>query len=365
MIVNGVELTEGEVIAMGDFFDTPEAMKAAKPDELTKLRDLIRRDERAYKGEPGVTPVGNDEWDKATAGRYIDLAAKNVAHFAPTAGTSGLTGTNHKAKWYDLSKQALHQAWFDGQQNGKKVSNEAQTVNSFAAHFLTDAFAAGHLINKPTVIDEARQKWTKMAESGMVFKENYFTMAAARGIVMDPKASKTLRQYELKLIQWDEVTPERFSEFMWQVAKKEPDKFFNAFARTVHDELDDEVKTGAGVEVTNERGDKWLLSGDSSLSKSPDSLRIASAAVAESNANLAIAARSTSEPNYADLQAKVWAYTPKPTVGGQKMIDDVVARLANPSTPDAVAAVVKLTIEQLPTAINELVGLGYMRRKTP
>lgn len=365
VMVNGVELSEGEVIAMGDFFDSPQAMQSASADELRKLQKLIQRDQAAYRGEAGVKPVGNDEWDDATGGRYMDLASKNVAHFAPPAGTTGLTGVNHKAKWYDLSKQALHQAWFDGSTNEHKVSNEAQTVNSFAAHFLTDAFAAGHLINKPAVIAQAREKWAKLATDGVLFKETSFTMAAARGIVMDPEASKTLSQYELKLISWGEVTPQRFSEFMYQVAQREPDKFFNAFARTVHDELDEEIKTGAGLDVTNDRGDKWQLAGDASLSKSADSLRIASAAVAESNANLAIAARSTSEPNYADLQARVWAYTPKPTTGGQAMIDDVIKRLTDPSTPDAVNAVAKLTVEQLPTAIKELVDMGYMRPKTP
>ncbi len=366
VVINGVEMTEGDVIAMGDFYDTPEGMKTASRDELTKLRDLIRRDQRAYRHEPGVTPVSNKEWDDATGGRYLKLAAQNVAHFAPPAGTTGLVGVNHKARWYDLSKQALHQAWFDGRVNGQKVSNEARTINSFAAHFLTDAFAAGHLINKPSVTQMAKTKWSQMATSGMVFKETSFTKLAAAGIVNHPKARSELAKYELKLVDWGDVTPQRFSEFMYQVAKREPDKFFNAFARTVHDALDDAIKgdqRGAGLDVTNDRGDKWKLSGDATLSTSPDTLRIASAAVAESNANLAIAARSQSEPNYPDLQAKVWAYTPKPTKGGQAMIDDVVKRLTDPDNFDAVDAMIKLTVDQLPTAIDELVDLGYMRPK--
>jgi hypothetical protein len=45
------------------------------------------------------------------------------------------------------------------------------------------------------------------------------------------------------------------------------------------------------------------------------------------------------------------------------MIDDVVARLTDPKTADAVSAVVRLTIEQPPTAIKELVSMGQMRPK--
>ncbi len=369
VMINGVEMTQGDVIAMGDFYDTPEAMKSANPNELAKLRDLIRRDQRAYRGEAGVTPVGNKEWDDATGGRYLTLASQNVAHFAPPAGQTGLVGVNHKAKWYDLSKQALSQAWLDGRTNGQKVSNEARTIDSFAAHFLTDAFAAGHLINKPSVTQLARTKWSQMATSGMLFKETTFTKLAASGIVSHPKAKSELAKYELKLLDWGDVTAERFSEFMYQVASREPDKFFNAFARMVHDSLDDAIKGDgsgavAGLDVTNDRGDKWKLAGDATLSSSPDTLRIASAAVAQANANLAVAARAQSEPNYSDLQGKVWEYTPKPTTGGQGMIDDVIKRLTNPDNFDAVEAMIKLTVDQLPTAIGELVGLGYMRPKT-
>lgn len=366
MVVNGVELTEGEVIAMGDFFDTPGAMKSASKDELVRLRDLIRRDEKAYLGKDGAKAVGNKEWDDATGGRYLKLAADNVAHFAPPAGTTGLTGVNHKAKWYDLTREALHQAWFDGQHNSHKVSNEAQTLNSFAAHFLTDAFSAGHLINKPTIVDGAKTKWNAMKSSGLLFGETTFTKAAAKAIVNDPVAGAMLAKYELKLVGWDDVTAQRFSEFMFQVAKKEPAKFFNAFARTVHDELDSAITKGAasdGVEVTNDQGTTWRLSGDASLKMSPATLKVATEAVAESNRNLAIAAQATSEPDYSKLQAKVWAYTPRPTGDGQKMIDDIVKRLADPNTPDAAAAVARLTISELPTAIAELIAMGYMRPK--
>jgi hypothetical protein len=365
MTVSGVVLTEGEVIAMGDFFDSPGKMQAASKAEIEKLRDLIRRDQQAYLKQGGATPVGNKEWDDATGGRYLKLAADNIAHFAPPGGTSGLIGLNHKARWYDMTKQALHQAWMDGRLNGGKVSNEAQTVNSFAAHFLTDAFSAGHLINKPTIMGQAQAKWNKMKTEGLFLEETAFTKAAASAIVNDKAAGAELAKYELKLVGWGDVTPQRFSEFMFQVAKEKPDKFFNAFARTVHDELDRAIEKGptSGVEVTNDNGTTWFLSGDASLLSSPDTLKVATEAVAESNRSLAIAARAQSEPDYAGLQAKAWAYTPRPTAGGQKLVDDIIKRIADPNHPDAPAAIARLTISELPTAIAELQAMGYMRVK--
>ncbi|MDP9255494.1 MAG: hypothetical protein M3Q31_02905, partial [Actinomycetota bacterium] len=35
-------------------------------------------------------------------------------------------------------------------------------TNMFAAHFLTDALAAGHLINKTEVMEQAKASWNKL-----------------------------------------------------------------------------------------------------------------------------------------------------------------------------------------------------------
>ena len=367
IMVNGVELTEGEINAMGDFFATSGALKQASSVELEALRNLIRRDRSARTGVAGFTPVETSEWEKATGNRYLKLAADNRAHFAPAPGSSGLTGENHKARWYELHRQSLHQAWFDGRFNGHQVSNEARVQNAFAAHFLTDAFSAGHLINKAAVIAFAAEQWDKMATTGWIFEETAFTKAVSEKVLADKVAGPKLKAHELKMISWERVTETRFSEFLWQVAKSDRGKFFNAFARIVHDHLDDAMKgPDTGVEVTNGRGEgPWRLSGDATLAKSPETLRIANAAALEANANLVVAAASISEPDYPTLCDRVWAYTPQPTKAGAAMVKDAIAKIGDAATPESVAAFSALTIAEVDAAIKELTDMGYLRVAPP
>lgn len=365
--VNGVEMTPGEVNAMGDFYNSPGEMMSAPPAELTTLRDLIRRDRDARTGKPGATPVTTDEWQKATNDRYLKLAAQNRAHFAPPADGTGLTGENHKARWYEIHRQALFQAWFDGRFINHAVSNSARTINAFGAHFLTDAFSAGHLVNKPMITQFARDHWNSAPATGLIFKENAFTKAVAAAVLADPKAGAMLRSRELKLIEWGEVTVTRFSEFLWQFAKKDPDKFFNAFARMIHDHLDDAIKSPAGgVEVTNERGDKpWRLSGDATLALSPETLRIANEAAQIAEQNLQTAAGLSGEPDYMTLSNAVWALTPKPTKDGAKVIDDAVEHIGDATNAESVAAFAALAIAEIDAGVQELESAGYMRVKAP
>jgi hypothetical protein len=365
--VNGVEMTEGEVNAMGDFYNSPGEMTSAPPAELTRLRDLIRRDRDARTGKPGATPVSTAEWQQATNDRYLKLAAQNRAHFAPPADGTGLTGENHKARWYEIHRQALFQAWFDGRFINHAVSNSARTINAFGAHFLTDAFSAGHLVNKPAITQFARDRWNSAPTTGLIFKENAFTKAVAAAVLADPKAGAELRGMELKLIEWGDVTVTRFSEFLWQFAKKDPDKFFNAFARMIHDHLDDAIKAPTGgVEVTNERGDKpWRLSGDATLGLSPETLRIAGEAALMADQNLLTAAAATGEPDYTSLSNAVWALTPKPTKDGAKVIDDAVTHIGDAANADSVAAFAALAIAEIDSGVKELEDAGYMRVKEP
>ena len=65
--VNGVVLDYGVGIAMGDFFESPEQMAKASPDQLKELADLIKRE------QTGGKPVTTAEWQKATRGRYLKL----------------------------------------------------------------------------------------------------------------------------------------------------------------------------------------------------------------------------------------------------------------------------------------------------
>lgn len=365
--VNSVEFTHGELIAMGDFFESAEQMRAASADELRKLRDLIRQDRNAYSGTSNTKPVSTDQWQKAAGGRYLDLASRNDAHFAPPTGATGLGGTNHKAKFYELHTQAMYQAWFDGRLSGGKVSSAAIAKNSFAAHFLTDAFSAGHLVNKSEVVASAASSWQSTQTTGAYFKENLFTKAVAHRLVSDPRSAPKLAAYEMKLISWGGITEDRFSEFLWQVASTKPTLFFNAFARTVHDELNHSVDSDPanGVEVSVPgRAQPWRLSGDSTLASSRETLQAGKQAVDESERNLAIAAKSTSEPDFKSLCDSVWNMTPTPTEAGKKNIQAMARELTSVTSQRSIDRFIELTITEIDVTINQLVDMGYLRPRS-
>ncbi|HLL01778.1 MAG TPA: hypothetical protein VK539_14405 [Myxococcaceae bacterium] len=116
----GLTLTYGEVVALaGDYYATPEELTA----ELTPaVADAIR----------GVTPTDEGTFLLNTHRGWFDyasLANENQDHFAPR---SWARYTRHHAEALTLA--AVH-----------RNLNEALVRNAFADHFLTDAFASGHL----------------------------------------------------------------------------------------------------------------------------------------------------------------------------------------------------------------------------
>ena len=71
--------------------------------------------------------------ESATGGRYMALARKNVSHFSNVTG-----GRDNMSTWRDGHRAALRIA-------ASGDANAAWAMNAAADHFLTDAFAAGHL----------------------------------------------------------------------------------------------------------------------------------------------------------------------------------------------------------------------------
>jgi len=172
---------------------------------------------------------------------------------------------------------------------------------------------------------------------------------------------------QLQEAAWGDVTEQRFSEFIYQMADTKPELFFNAFARLIHDKLNESIGLPRiPLEVTNAKGSVWSLSGDETLSQSPDTLRIMRAAVAQSYSNLEAAAKLTVTPPDFELYFKaVWDYTPKPTAAGQKILDGIVSTYTDPKDSSTVDAFAELTIKQIDTLVSELTTQGYMRDKKP
>jgi hypothetical protein len=116
----GLTLTYGEVVALaGDYYATPEELT----EELTpRVADAIR----------GVTPQDEGTFLLNTHRGWFDyasLANENQDHFAPRSW----------ARYAQHHAEALKLAAVD------RNLDAALVRNAFADHFLTDAFASGHL----------------------------------------------------------------------------------------------------------------------------------------------------------------------------------------------------------------------------
>lgn len=355
--VNGAKVRKRNIIAFGDFFTSPETMYKAPKETLEKLNELVDRDREARRPGGSGAVVSNAEWEEATAKlpekeRYMELNKANDPHFAGPGGGSG--GPGNRAEWEKLHKQALAQAAQD-----KSVSEKAQAINMLAAHFLSDAFSAGHLINKKEVMEQAETQFNELDEPGFFYETNSFTDAVARRVLADSGVAAKLADKEMNLpgpSGWEPVTPKAFSQLMHLISDFKSDTFFNLFARLVHDKLNEE-----GVEVSN-KNEIWKLTGDETLAG--DSLRIGKEAVALSETNLGIAAKL---PNHSPqaLCDRVWELVPKPTPKGADFIKKARADLTNPENTEAIDRVVALSIKEIDVAISELEKEGYMRNREP
>lgn len=344
--VNGVALDYGVGIAMGDLFETPEQMANASAEELKALSDLIKR-------EKAGGSVSTEEWQKATGGRYLKLAEKNVSHFAPpnkdlvTPSAAGAAAANHKTEWEKHHKAALEAA-----QAGDK--DKALMINAFGDHFLTDAFSAGHLINKPDVM-EAFKSQLKLDAKGEEFtkeSQKFFDEVAKDAFTGSVKTEfskyETVKTYYG--VHPDIDSPSRFSQLLQAIHKEEPDLLANAVAKGVHDKLN---TLPGGLPVENAKSDAWQLSGDGTLNAKTK--EIALKAVAQSQLNVLSRHGVTGPLNLADLNKKVWDYTPVPSKAGAEQVVDAVKKGTEIDSADLKKAVVKLIQDNYLLIIDELV----------
>jgi hypothetical protein len=361
-------ITEGDLIALGDLYETPEDLNKADKAELKELIKLIHRDREAYEKGDATKRVSHEEWEKATQGRtkkgkktYLELAADNESHFAPRA-TPTAGAKDHKSEWEKHHRAALDQA-HAAATGDKKVPKEALVTNGFAAHFLTDAFSAGHLVAKADLMASSQAAFNQLATTGWIFRENQFTRAVAAQVLGDAGAKKKLDKFHLDFPGRDPapITTTNFSELLWQMSSREPAQFFGVFAKIVHDQLNEHITKTGGIEVDNAAGDPaWKLPGDATLASSAKTQEIGKKAVAASVKNLEAAATTPGAPKYDDLFKSVWQYTPRPTKDGQKEIAAAIATFGDAAKPEAVAEFAKLTIEQLDLAIDALKARGTL-----
>jgi nucleoid-associated protein YgaU len=345
-------MSYGEMIAMGDLFETPEEMRKATETELRALVELIRRQR-----DKGTASVSEDEWIKATNGRYTKLAGKNVAHFAGKSqdGDFDAGGDGNRRQWWTFHIQALRSA------QANKM-DEAMQNNAFADHFLTDAFSAGHMINKSAIMDRAK---TALNASATL---RAFEVQVARGILADPLGA-TLGNFEANpgaFSRWTAMTEQSLADVIDRIRYWKGDYFYSTFVKAVHDKLNTDI-TGpdGGVEVENLKGKKWRLAGDKTLAASPQTLEFGREAVAQSRANLK-QAEGQKQIDLKKLADQVWAWVPRPTKDGQKQIDDATATLTDPANAASVKAWVAIVVEpqSFQAVQTELLKEGLIRPRT-
>lgn len=352
--VNGVVLDYGVGIAMGDFFESPEQMAKADPKELNALAVLIRRE------QSGGKAVTTEEWQKATGGRYLKLAEKNEAHFAPSnaafvpATAAGRVSANHKTEWRKYHKKAIEAAVA-----GNK--DMALMTNAFADHFLTDAFAAGHLINKRDMMEKFKSQ-LKLDAKGEEFIQSskvFFDDVAKDAFI--GKVKTEFSKYETVETHYgfhpDIDRTSRFSTLLQGIHKEKPELLANAVAKGTHDKLN---TLPGGLPVENNKGDNWNLSGDGTLNAK--TREIARRAVAQSQLNIISSYKGNTPANYATMFQKVWDFTPKPSAAGAKQLVSVVEKGTSVKSNELKKAVVKLIKDNYLLIIAELVKLKKLRK---
>ena len=156
--VSGVDLTYGKLTAMADFFDKYAGMLSGKKKNLAELSRLVDLEGILGVEHTSKSITMNLLYQAATEGRYVRLALRNFDHFTFPKGPEIKTPANVNI-WKGYHKRALNKVDKARKLNSKgkggeaiKRLSEAMSVNAYGDHFISDAFASGHLITRRQLI---------------------------------------------------------------------------------------------------------------------------------------------------------------------------------------------------------------------
>ena len=361
----GVTFSYGQIIAMGDMFKSDKEMVTCSSAELQKLKTLIEQSTHYYKsGKKTGGGVADETWDKATAGRYMKLAAKNYDHFAPNIlfkGSSFAKATNlygdHKAAWELYHKRALQEAQKDpNMSNAAYFAHGPLLINAFGDHFLTDAFAAGHIINKEAVIDSFKASfYTKgaLTADGREFFKRVAEKAFTGDVEKKLSDLETFEPYDAwwNIVNWNPNinSASRFATLLSSIAEKAPDNIGNLAIKALHDKLNKD-----GIEVDNPAGNgPWPLTGDEYLTSR--TLGIMRQAVLQSVANVLDPAVRTGAIDFPAYFAKVWQFVPVLTPASEATVKKWTKDYVTPTSTVLIDAAAVLIGKEINLMIEELV----------
>jgi hypothetical protein len=335
-------------------------MMAAPVSELERLKALIGMSTMYYKKKKAdpTFDVADDTWDDATGGRYLDLAEINYEHFSP--GRSSMPHGTNKSEWQKYHKRAIEgsQQVSLANPNSSTFPEEALIVNAFGDHFLTDAFSAGHLINK----DEAIQAFKRNFFNGSSLKavgEKFFEKVANlafKGEVR--KKFEILETYNPKFLWWNPNidTVNAFRKLLLEAAAKKPDAIANIAIKALHDHLN-----RFGIDVTNDAGDgNWLLKGDGNLIGNAATLDIIKRAVKQSIDNINDPSILASNLSFETYYHKVWKHVPRPLSGSQKLAE-LQAEYTNPNSDVLASEAADIITHKVDAIIKRLLKEKYLK----
>lgn len=368
----GVAFSYGDIIAMADLYATDTEMMQASADELTRLKAKIRQSAEHYRAASGQGPEapGTRDWKEIVGIRYTRLAEDNFTHFAPNLffrdkafATRVYNTANHRDAWeeYHLRaiKEAQRLALEPARQGVSYIPESALVINAFGDHFLTDAFSAGHVINKA----EAMELFYANFYTGNTLSpagEAFFGKVAAKAFHGKlARKFSTLETYDPVFLWWNPNidTENAFRKLLIKIANDQDSGkagVANLAVKALHDKLNRE-----GYMVTNGRhAQPWQLYGDGNLSKHPSgtTLRIMREAVAQSVANILDPAILRSNLDPVPFFDRVWAYVPQLTPSSQASLVRMMPTYLHPGSGELAQAAADILHLEVETLIDELIA---------
>lgn len=367
----GVLFSYGHLIAMGgDLYEDVDQLMRADVAELTEVKALLDRSLAFYRGgkRDRSLDVSNERWDKVTKGRYLELAEDNYSHFAPNTllddpvSKAADTKLDHQLAWEQYHRRAIEAAqalFLDPQNANRSVFPEwPLVINAFGDHFLTDAFSAGHLINKEVMIAQFKHRFYSNGQLNADGRA--FFARVARAAFKGEVKAKFSKLESTSWARWwlpfhpNIHTTERFEELLLTGAQQHPDRVANFVVKALHDRLNRE-----GVPVANDAGDAWLVKGDGHLDDI--TLGIMQRAVQQSVANLGDPSIRASNLDFRTYFERVWKYTPQPTAESRARLATLVRQYTDPTSTELSNEAAQIIHDQLDSLITTLKKMKKLR----
>jgi hypothetical protein len=366
----GVTFSYGQIIAMADLFETAEEMMAADAGTLQSLKTLIEQSTAYYKAGKGggLQNVDSGKWQQATGGRYLKLAEDNYDHFAPNLlfkderfARSATKRGNHKTAWEQHHRRAIEEARRMQKAAAAKapsyVPAKALVINAFGDHFLTDAFASGHVINKEAVIAYFKSLFyagTALTKDGDRFFDRLAAKAWQGDLAAKMSTLETVRAVG-GLFHPNIDSAGRFAALLKEIAAQAPDRVANLAVKAIHDALNRD-----GIEVTNGAGHApWTLTGDGY--QTAETLAVMKDAVKQSAANITDPAVLSGKTDVAACIAKVWVHVPRRPAASQAKVKALVTAYVSPTSTQLIDAAAEILQREIDMMIEVLIDLKALR----